>query len=105
MQLAEAHASVAAVESHETAMSEALKEVEDRHAHQLGETYLVTRAKRRTLDTERQEPLVLEGIPIHPLERRRTGVAVPPAPPPSEVSEGEPLLPLTQPLPREEADP
>ena len=24
----------------------------------------------------------MEGIPVHPLERRRTGVAVPPAPPP-----------------------
>jgi hypothetical protein len=27
------------------------------------------------LATERQEPLILEGIPVHPLERR-TGVAV-----------------------------
>ena len=80
-------------------------EAEDRHAHQLGETYLITRAKRRTLAAERQDPLIVEGIPIHPPERRRTGVAVPPAPPPSEVSEVEPLIPLTQPLPREEADP
>jgi hypothetical protein len=54
---------------------------------------------------ERQEPLILEGIPVHPLERRRTSVAVPPAPPPTEASEREPFLPLTQPLPREEADP
>jgi hypothetical protein len=46
----------------------------------------------------------LEGIPVHPLERRRTGVVVPPAPPPTEASEIEPFLPLTQPLPREEAD-
>ena len=53
MQLAEAHASAAAAESRETAMLEALKEAEDRHAHQLGEAYLVTRAKRRTLATER----------------------------------------------------
>ena len=53
MQLAEAHASVAAVESRETAMSEALKEAEDQHAHQLGEAYLITRAKRRTLAAER----------------------------------------------------
>ena len=45
MQLVEAHASVAATESHETTMSEALKEAEDWHAHQLGEAYLVTRAK------------------------------------------------------------
>ena len=94
-----------AVESQETAMLEALEEAEDRRAHQLGEAYLITRAKRRTLAAERQDPLILEGIPIHPSERRRTGVAVPPAPPPSEVSEVEPLLPLTQPLPREEADP
>ena len=96
---------MAAVESRETAMSEALKEAEDRRAHQLGEAYLVTRAKRRTLVTERQDPMIWEGIPIHPLERRRIDVAVPPAPPPSEVSEVEPLLPLTQPLPREEVDP
>ena len=94
-----------AVESRETAMSEALKEAEDRHAHQLGEAYLVTRVRRRTLAAEQQDPLIVEGIPIHLPERRRTGVAVPPAPPPSEVSEVEPLIPLTQPLPREEADP
>ena len=105
VQLAEAHANVVAVESRETAMAEALKEAEDRHTQQLEDAYLVTRAKRRTLDIERQEPLVLEVIPIHPPERRRTCVAVPPAPPPLEVSEVEPLLPLTQPPPREEADP
>ena len=105
MQLAEAHASAVDAKSQEAAMSEALKEAEDWHAHQLVEAYLVTRAKRRTLAAERQDPLILEGIPVHPLERRRTGVAVPPAPPPLEVSEVEPLLPLTQPLPREETDP
>jgi hypothetical protein len=54
---------------------------------------------------ERQEPLILEGIPVHPLERRRTSVAVPPAPPPTEASEIEPFVPLTQPLLGEEADP
>ena len=86
-------------------MSEALKEAKDQHVHQLGEAYLVTRAKWRTLVAERQDPLIMEGIPVHPPERRRTGVAVPPAPPPSEVSEEEPLVPLTQPLPREDADP
>ena len=85
-------------------MLEALKEAEDRHAHQLGEAYLVTRAKRRTLAAERQDPLILEEIPVHPSERR-TGVVVPPAPPPLEVSKVEPLFPLTQPLPREEAYP
>ena len=104
MQLVEAHASAIAVESQETAISEALKEAEDQHVHQLGEGYLVTRAMRRMLAAERQDPLIVEGIPVHPSERR-TGVAVPPAPPPSEVSEVEPLIPLTQPLPREEADP
>ena len=53
VQLAEAHASVVAAESHETTMSEALKEVEHRHDHQLVEAYLVTRAKHRTLSAER----------------------------------------------------
>ena len=53
VQLAEAHASATAAESRETAMSEALKEAEDRHVHQLGEAYLVTRAKRRTLVAKR----------------------------------------------------
>ena len=105
VQLAEVHASVATAECQETAMSEALKEAKDRHTHQLGEAYLVTRAKRRSLAVEWQEPLILEGIPVHPSERRRTDVVVPPAPPPSVVSEVEPLLPLTQPLPREEAYP
>ena len=85
-------------------MSEALKEAEDRHAHQFGEAYLVTRAKRRMLAAERQDPLIVEGIPIHPSERRRTSDAEPPAPPPSEVLEAEPLVPLTQPLPREDVD-
>jgi len=104
VQLVEAHASAAAAESQEIAMSEALKEAEDWHVHQLREAYLVTRAKRRMLAAERQDALILEGILIHPPERRRTGVAAPPAPPPSEVSEEEPLIPLTQPLPREDVD-
>ena len=85
-------------------MLEALKEAEDRHVHQLGETYLITRAKQRMLAAERQDPLILEGIFVHPPERRRTGVVVPPAPPPLEVSEVEPLLPLPPPLPRAEVD-
>ena len=105
MQLAEAHASVVAIESRETTMSEALMEAKDRHAHQLGKAYLVTRAKHRTLAAERQDLLILEGIPVHPPERRRTGVLLPLAPPPSKVLEVEPLFPLTQPLPRAEADP
>ena len=86
-------------------MSEALKEAEDRHVHQLGEAYLFTRAKRRTLVNERQDAPIFEGIPIHPPKRRRTGDAEPPSPPPSEVLEAEPLVPLTQPLAREDADP
>ena len=86
-------------------MSEALKEAEDRHVHQLGEAYLFTRSKRRTRVHERQDAPILEGIPIHPSEGRRTGDAEPPAPPPSEVLEAETLVPLTQPLPREDADP
>ena len=95
MRLVEAHASAAAVESRETAMSEALKEAKDRHVHQLGEAYLFTRAKRRTLVDERQDAPILEGIPVHLPERRRTGDVEPLAPPPSEVLEEEPLIPLT----------
>ena len=86
-------------------MLEALKEAEDRHVHQLGEAYLFTRAKRRSLVDGRQDAPILEGIPIHPLERKGTSDAGPSAPPPSEALEAEPLLPLTQPLPREDADP
>ena len=52
MQLARAHASAAAIECQETAMLEALKVAEDRHVHQLGEAYLVTRTKRRMLVVE-----------------------------------------------------
>ena len=85
-------------------MEEALKEAEDRHVHQLGEAYLFTRAKRRSLVDGRQDAPILEGIPIHPLERKGTGDAGPSAPPPSEALEAEPLIPLTQPLPREDAD-
>ena len=76
-------------------MEEALKEDEDRHVHQLRVAYLVTRAERRMLAAERQDAPILEGIPIHLLERRRTGVVAPPAPLPLEVSEVEPLIPLT----------
>ena len=105
VQLAEAHASAAATKSREAAMSEALKEAEDRHVHQLGEAYLFTRAKRRALVDEMRDAPILEGIPIHPTETRRTGDVEPPAPPPSEVLEAEPFVALTQPLAREVADP
>ena len=98
MQLAEAHASAAAAESRETAMSEALKEAEDRHVHQLGEAYLFTRAKRRALVDEMRDAPILEGIPIHP-PKRRTDDVESSAPPPLKALEAEPLLPLTQPLP------
>ena len=101
VQLTEAHASEAAAESRETAMLEPLKEAEDWHVHQLRVAYLVTRAEQRTLAAEGQDAPILEGIPIHPPERRRTGDA---APPPSEVSEVEPLIPLTQPSPCEDVD-
>ena len=104
VQLAEAHASAAAAESREATMEESLKEAEDRHVHQLGEAYLFTRARRRSLVDGRQDAPILEGIPLHPPERRRTGDAEPPAPPPSEVLEVEPLIPLTQPLPQEDVE-
>ena len=68
-------------------MSEALKEAEDRHVHQLRVAYLVTWVEQRTLAAERQDASILEWIPIHLPERRRTGVVAPPAPPPLEVSE------------------
>jgi hypothetical protein len=77
VQLAEAHANLAAAESRETAIAEAIEVDQDRHAQELEDAYVATRAKRRTLAMERREPLILEGIPIHPLERRRADVVVP----------------------------
>jgi hypothetical protein len=53
---------------------------------------------------ERQEPRILEGVPVHPPGRKKVSFAVPPAPPPSEASEEEPVLPLTQPSPKEGVD-
>jgi hypothetical protein len=53
VQLAKAHANMAATESRETAMAEALKVDQERHAQELEDAYLITRAKRRTLATER----------------------------------------------------
>jgi hypothetical protein len=105
VQLTEAQARATTTESHETAITEAPRTTEERHAEQLRTTYLITRPKQRTPDVDGQEPVILEGIPIHPPERRRMDPAVPPAPPPSEVSNVELLLPLTQPPPREEEDP
>jgi hypothetical protein len=53
VQLAKAHASLAATESREAAMAEAIKVDQDRHAQELEDAYLATRAKRRTLTMER----------------------------------------------------
>jgi len=89
---------VVAAESCETAITEGMTEAEDRHAQELEHAYLVTRAKHRTLAIERHKPLVLEGIPVYTPERSRTGVTVP-------HKEVESLIPLTQPLPCEEAGP
>jgi len=71
VQLAEAHASAAAAESWETAMSEALKEAEDRHVHQLRVAYLVTRAERRTLAAGRQDAPNLGRDPYPPARKKK----------------------------------
>jgi hypothetical protein len=55
--------------------------------------------------TPEQEPMILEGILVYPPQRRRLDLEAPLAPPPTEVSEIKHLIPLTQPLPREEEDP
>jgi hypothetical protein len=104
IQLAEAHADTAAAESREAAAKEALKQAEDRHVRELRDAYLVTRGKRIALATEGQESRILEGVPVHPPGRKKVSFAVPPAPPPSEASEEEPVLPLTQPSPKEGVD-
>jgi hypothetical protein len=113
VQLAEAQAQAAAAESRETAISEAMKEAEDRHAQELKDAYLVTRAKRRMLALEDQEPIILEGIPIMPLKTgKRLAIERPSAPPPTatshEASELEPKeeeIPiLSQPPPKDDGD-
>ena len=93
------------MECHETAIAEVLKTAEDRHAQELKNAYLVTRPKRRMFALHGPEPVILEGVSVYPLERRRMDLVVPPAPPPMEASYIEPLIPLTQPPPGEEADP
>jgi CBS-domain-containing membrane protein len=105
VQFAEAQAQAATTESRRTTIAEALKTTKDHHAKQLRTSYLITKSKRRMLTTDEQEPLILEGIPVYPLERRRLDLEAPPAPPPTEVSEIEHLIPLTQPLPRKEEGP
>jgi hypothetical protein len=52
VQLAEAHGNLAAAESQEATMAEAVKVDQDRHAQELEDTYLA-RAKRRTIAMER----------------------------------------------------
>jgi hypothetical protein len=99
VQLAEAQAQAAAARSRETAIAEALKEAEDRHAQQLKDAYLVTRAKRRMFALEGHEPIILEGIPIMSPGRRMdaAGPSAPPTEASHEVSEIEPEI--TQILP------
>jgi hypothetical protein len=101
---AETQARVTIVESHETTLAKALRIAEERHTEQLRIAYLVTRPKRRMLAANGQEPTILDGIPVDPPEQRMDPT-IPSAPPPSEVSDVEPLLPLTQPPSREEGDP
>jgi hypothetical protein len=114
VQLAEAQAQAAAAESHKTAISEAMKEDEDRHAKELKDAYLVTRAKRRMLALKDQEPIILEGIPIMPLNTgKRLTIEGPSAPPPTATShEASGLEPkeeeiplLSQPPPKDDGDP
>jgi hypothetical protein len=92
VQFAQTHARAATAESHETAIAEVLKTAEDRHAQELKNAYLITRPKRRMSTVHGLEPVILEGIPVYPPERRRTDLAVPPVPPPTEASDIEPLL-------------
>jgi len=92
------------VECHETAIAEVLKTAEDRHAQELKNTYLITCPKRRMSTEHGPKLVILEGVPIYHPKRRRMDLAVPLAPPPTKASDIEPLIPLTQPPPREEVD-
>jgi hypothetical protein len=114
VQLAEAQAQAAVAESRETAISEAMKEAEDCHAQELKDAYLITRAKRRMLALEDQEPIIFKGIPIMPLKTgKRLAIEGPSAPPPtttsheaSELESKEEEIPLlTQPPPKDDGDP
>ena len=49
--------------------------------------------------------MIMEGIPVYPPERGRLDLVAPPAPLPMEALEIDPLIPLKQLPPREEADP
>jgi hypothetical protein len=90
-----------------------MKEAEDCHAQELKDAYLVTRAKRRMLALEDQEPIILEGIPMMPLKTgKRLAIEGPLAPPPtttsheaSELESKEEEIPLLiQPPPKEDGD-
>jgi uncharacterized protein (UPF0297 family) len=63
VQLAEAHANIAVVESRETAMTEAIKVDRDRFVQELEDAYLITRTKCKTLATEKAGTLDLRGNP------------------------------------------
>jgi hypothetical protein len=102
VQYAQAQARAASAESRETTIAEFLKTIIDQHAEELKRAYLITRPRRRMFAMHGNEPVILEGHPIHPPERRRMDIAVPPAPPPSRDFDAEPLLPLTQSPPKEE---
>jgi hypothetical protein len=113
VQLAEAKAQAAIAESRDAVAIEASKQAEDRHSQQLKDFYLVTRAKRRTLTLEERECPILDGIPIASMEKIQVAIVdVPPAPLPTDASQvisetgsldGEEILPLTQPPPRDGA--
>jgi hypothetical protein len=96
VQLVEDRAQAAVAESRETAIAETLKEAEDRHAQELKDAYIVTRAKRRMLALEDRELVILEGIPITS-PGRRLYLEGPSAPLPTETShealEPEPASP------------
>jgi hypothetical protein len=102
LQYVQAESHAAAARSREADLAEKLMVAKELHAQQLKEAYLVTRPKRRMFAMLGPEPVILEGHPIHP-PGRRTNPAVPPTPAPSEASEDEFLIPLTQPPLREEA--
>jgi hypothetical protein len=56
VQLAEAHANLAAAESQETAMAEAIKLDQDRHAQEPEDAYLATRASVGRLSRKGRNP-------------------------------------------------
>jgi hypothetical protein len=65
------HKQLARVESRDATAIEAFKQAEDWHTQQLNDFYLVTRAKRRTLNLEERECPILDGIPIASMEKTK----------------------------------